>query len=96
MNFLNIKEQIKAKGYTYESFGNKVGMTKTSIARIASGNQTPSFETLGKLANALEIEVIDLFKSKKGFAEPTGYVEYLGVIHKITSMEDLKNLINKQ
>ncbi|WP_375587146.1 helix-turn-helix domain-containing protein [Flagellimonas aurea] len=96
MNFLNIKEQIKSNGYTYESFGAKVGMSKASIARIASGNQTPSFETLEKLANALDIEVIDLFKSKKGYEEPNGYVEYLGEVHKITSMEDLKNLIDKQ
>ena len=65
MDFLNIKEQIKNKGYTYETLGQKVGLTKTSIARIVSGSQTPSFEMLGKIASVLDVEVKDLFQSTK-------------------------------
>lgn len=54
-------EAIKQSGETYESIGQKVGLTKTSIARIASGDQTPSFEMLKKLADNLNCEIKDLF-----------------------------------
>ena len=65
MDFLNIKELLKEKGYTYETFGNEVGLTKTSIARITSGSQTPSFEMLYKIACTLDVDIKDLFHSTK-------------------------------
>ena len=70
MDFLNIKEQIKDKGFSYEGFGVEVGMSRGSINRIVSGAQTPSFEMLGKFADTLEIEVMDLFKPVKGNKSP--------------------------
>jgi len=63
LEFLRIKEAIKQNGDTYESLGQKVGLTKTSIARIASGDQTPNFEMLKKIAVSLNCEIKDLFIS---------------------------------
>jgi len=63
LEFLKIKEAIKKNGDTYESLGQKVGLTKTSIARIASGDQTPNFEMLKKIAENLNCEIKDLFDS---------------------------------
>lgn len=62
-DYLKIKEVIKQQGFTYESLGNAVGLTKTSIARIASGEQTPSFDTLKKMSEILNVEIGDFFKS---------------------------------
>jgi len=75
MDFLNIKEQIKKKGFTYEGFGLEVGMTRVSISRIISGSQTPSFEMLGKFADTLGIEVMDLFKPVKGDKSPKEIID---------------------
>ena len=61
LEFLRIKEVIKQSGETYETLGQKVGLTKTSIARIASGDQTPSFEMLKKIAETLNCGIQDLF-----------------------------------
>jgi len=61
LDFLRIKEAIRENGHTYESLGAAVGLTKTSIARIAAGEQTPSFEMLKKIADTLGIEISDLF-----------------------------------
>ncbi len=62
---VRIKEVIKEKDFTYESLGVAVGLTKTSIARIASGDQTPSFSTLKSMADALNVDIRDLFESTK-------------------------------
>lgn len=61
LDFLRIKEAIRENGHTYESLGAAVGLTKTSIARIAAGEQTPSFEMLKNIADTLGIEIQDLF-----------------------------------
>lgn len=85
MDFLNIKEQIKSKGYTYESFGKKIGLTKTSIARIVSGSQTPSFEMLGTIAKTLDVDIKDLFNSTKTQKEPKDEVQNI-----IDQLQNLK------
>ena len=93
MNFLNIKEQIKMKGFTYEGLGLEVGMSRGSINRIVSGSQTPSFEMLGKFADALDIEVMDLFKPVKGSKTPKEIIETIK--HAIEDLEELYDVIDK-
>lgn len=63
--FLRIKQAIKEQGYTYESLGDAVGLSKTSIARIAAGDQTPSFDTLKMISDTLNVDIKDLFVSTK-------------------------------
>jgi len=87
MDFLNIKEQIKSKGFTYVSFGVEVGLSKTSINRIVSGSQTPSFQMLGKFADTLDIEVMDLFKPVKGNKSPEDIIKTIK-----NSIEDLEGV----
>ena len=64
-DILRLKELVKLKGFTYEKLGNKVGLTKTSIARIASGDQTPSFNTLKEIADTLDVDIRELFHPTK-------------------------------
>ena len=59
---LIIKEIIKEKGYSVTSLADKIGMTQVSLSRIINGN--PTVETLEKIANALDVEVRDLFSGK--------------------------------
>ena len=87
MDFLNIKEQIKDKGFTYEGFGLEVGLSRASINRIVSGSQTPSFEMLGKFADTLGIEVMDLFKPVKGDKSPKEIIKTIK-----NAIEDLEEL----
>lgn len=90
---IRVKEILKEKGKTQIDLAEKLGMSPVGLSKLINGN--PTLETLQKLANALDVEVKDLFTSSEGSSEPSGFIEYLGVIHKITSMEDLKNLIDK-
>lgn len=92
MNFLNIKEMIKSKGFTYESLGKEVGLTKTSISRIANGDQTPNFDMLYKIANTLDVDIRDLFKPTKD-KKMVGVVIFNEKEYFIRDVQDLENLL---
>ncbi|GAB5400154.1 MAG: hypothetical protein Aureis2KO_17390 [Aureisphaera sp.] len=93
MEYLNIKECIKNKGIGYKELGEIVGLTKTSIARIAAGKQTPNFVTLAKIANALDVEVKELFKSTEEHKRINGFIEFDGNIYPVKNITDLNKLI---
>lgn len=60
---LKIKEVIKKKGYTVTSLANKIGMAQVSLSRIINGN--PTVDTLSKIANALDVDIRELFNPTK-------------------------------
>ena len=92
MDFLNIKKMIKSKGFTYESLGKEVGLTKTSIARIANGDQTPNFDMLYKIANTLDVDIRDLFKPTKD-KKMVGVVLFNDKEYFIRDVQDLQSLL---
>lgn len=91
---IRVKEILKERGETQIELAEKLGMSPVGLSKLINGN--PTLETMQKLADALEVEVRDLFAIKEGTSAPSGFIEYNGVIRKITSMEDLKDLIDKQ
>lgn len=70
---LVIKEVIKDKGHTVTSLAEKIGITQVSLSRIINGN--PTVETLEKIANALDVDIKDLFHSTKDEAFETLYIK---------------------
>lgn len=56
-----IKELIKEKGYTQEEFAKIVGTTRVGLGKNLV---CPSGTTLEKIADALGVEMWELFKSK--------------------------------
>ena len=58
-----IKELIKEKGYTQEQFAQKMGVSRMSLVKTLSGN--PSYETFQRIAEALGVEMWELFASKE-------------------------------
>lgn len=60
---LRIKEICKEKGITLNALAEKIGVSQPSISGIATGKQKPSFDTLEKLSEALDVPVTDLFES---------------------------------
>ena len=58
-----IKNLIKEKGFTQEQLAQKMGVTRMSLVKTLSGN--PSYETLQRIAEALEVEMWELFASKE-------------------------------
>ena len=65
MLHLRIKEICKEQGITLNTLAERIGVTQPSISGLATGKLKPSFDTLEKLANALNVEVAELFTSSK-------------------------------
>ena len=58
-----IKNLIKENGFTQEQFAQKMGVTRMSLVKTLSGN--PSYETLQRIAEALGVEMWELFASRE-------------------------------
>lgn len=65
MAHLRIKELCKQRGITLNALAEKIGISQPSISGIATGKQKPSFDTLEKLADALEVGIGELFQPKE-------------------------------
>lgn len=57
-----IKRLRKQKGYTQEKLAEKTGLSKMSIRRYETGERQPKVEQLFKIANALEVPIIELLE----------------------------------
>lgn len=58
---LRIKELCKEQGITLNQLAEKIGVSQPSISGIATGKQKPSFDTLEKLSEALNVDAAELF-----------------------------------
>lgn len=62
---LRIKEIMEEKGLTSVSVAAAIGVHKVSFSNIINGKINPSVETLERIAEALEVEMWELFASKE-------------------------------
>lgn len=52
-----IQQKRVQKGWTQEELGEKVGISRNTIARIENARFSPNFESLYKIVSALESEL---------------------------------------
>ncbi|MFM1998680.1 MAG: hypothetical protein RL204_627 [Bacteroidota bacterium] len=62
---LRLKELMKEKGTSRTELREKVGLTETSISNISSGLHLPSIEHLLKIAEALDVDIREMFNPTK-------------------------------
>jgi transcriptional regulator with XRE-family HTH domain len=60
---LRIKEILKEKGQTQKDLAQRMGVAEISLSRSINGN--PNLDTLQKIADALEVEISELFTPKE-------------------------------
>ena len=60
---MRIKEVCKEKGITVSQLAEKMGIKQESLSRAINGN--PTLETLERIANALEVDITELFEQPK-------------------------------
>jgi len=82
----------KAKGWTQEQLGSKADISYKFIGEIERGQQNPSFDTLVKIADALEIELFDLFRFEQSITNRKDIEARLTKIIKEISDEDLRQV----
>ncbi|AXG72373.1 helix-turn-helix protein [Kordia sp. SMS9] len=89
---LRVKEVAKSKNISLEQLANILQINRVTLSRTINGN--PTVETLTKIANALDVEINELFSSSKGNTKLHGYVEYKNEVYRINSKKDLENLLD--
>lgn len=52
----------RSRDQTQEQLAERIGRSVNFISLLEKGNTSPSFDTLEKLAQALDIEVMEFFK----------------------------------
>ena len=88
---LRITEHCKMQGITLQELADKMGVARSTANTLSKGN--PTIETLSKIADALGVEVTDLFE--KSSDEVIGVVRIGDSTHVINSKEDIKKLAEK-
>ncbi|MCD7779728.1 MAG: helix-turn-helix domain-containing protein [Candidatus Gastranaerophilales bacterium] len=83
---MRVKELRKSKNLTQEQLAEKIGMDTQNLCKMENGNHFPQFKNLCKIAEALDVEIKDLFD----FAH---FTEREKIINEITNF--LKNAENK-
>ena len=63
MSKFRVLELCRQKGMTQKELAEKIGMTPVGLAKAANGN--PTFETLEKIAEGLNVSVSELFSAPK-------------------------------
>ena len=88
---LRIKDICKQKGLLQKELAEKVGVTDIALRASLKGN--PTVGTFEKVANALNVEVWELFTESPGESEISGFIKAKGVIYEIKSRQDIENLL---
>jgi len=68
-----IKELIKEKGYTQAEFAEKLQISRVGLSQLINGK--PSYPTLEKIADALNVPMWQLFTSPKEVQQRKGEEE---------------------
>ena len=58
----NLRAARKERGYSQESFAHVVDLDRTYIGGIERGERNPGLKTIVRIADALEIDVVELFR----------------------------------
>jgi transcriptional regulator with XRE-family HTH domain len=94
MGIFRIKEVLKEKNITATALADRLGVSNNTITRVANDTAKPSMDLLLKMAEALDVDIRELFTPTKGGELLNGFVEYNGEIFRITSKESLEQLLS--
>ena len=61
---VRVRELREALTLSQEAFAHKAGLDRTYVSGVQRGRRNPTLDVLYRLADALEVEVRDLFPGK--------------------------------
>lgn len=85
-----VKELVKQSGMTLGSFAESLGYSRQNLTKTLSNN--PTIGTLERIANALNVEILELFAPKEDFI---AFVRQNGETHTFTGKRSLKEFADK-
>lgn len=88
---LRLREILKERKMTIAQFSELSGITQANISNYMQGRISPTLDTLSKIADALHIEVTELFKKKNDVVFMAKYDDKIIEIKKDDIIEMIKN-----
>ena len=82
-------------GITLKELAEKMNVKPEAVTRAIANGSNPTLSTLTKIANALDVEITELFDTPKEDMIINGFIQVNDQIHKISSYNELKNLYNE-
>ena len=86
-NNFRIPELMRKAGLSQKDLAEKAGLTPVGISKLLSENGNPSYDTLSKIAEALDVPVSELFAPSSNF---TALVRDSGKLYSFDNKEDLR------
>ena len=63
-----VREAREHRGITQSELAKRIGSTQPAIARLEAGGITPSFDTLRRIAVALDLELVVELRARRAAA----------------------------
>ena len=92
---LCVKEICKKRGWTLKQLAEKMGVAPETLTRAVSENANPTLATLKNIANALEMEIGELFASSNTANQISGHIEVNGEVFSIKSFNDFERVYER-
>ena len=87
-----IKELCQERGITQKELAEKMGISDISLNKTLRGDY-PQLQSLERIANALDVDISELFVRNTPDSEVNGYVKVKGTLYEVHSFEDLRKLL---
>lgn len=89
---LRVKEICKQRGVTSKELALRMDVTPEALSRMLSDAGNPTLSKLKGIAEALDMQVYELFDDFKKEVNVQGFLEIDKEMHRIRSFNDLKTL----
>lgn len=70
----NIQQSRKERQMTLQELADRAGLTKGYLSKIERSEKAPPYSTLSKIADALGVEITDIFRQETGHARDRSIV----------------------
>lgn len=92
MGDLRLKEILEEKNMTLTDLAEKTGIEKGNLSAISNNKKNPTMETLKKIADALGINLVELFSPIEK-TRLIGIVKLDGIYRDLRTVEDVRKLL---
>lgn len=92
MSDLRLKEILEEKNMTLTDLSEKTGIEKGNLSAISNNKKNPTMETLKKIADALEINLVELFSPVEK-TDILGIIRVKDIYHEVKSIEEIEKLV---
>lgn len=90
---MNIKETIKAKGFSMVAVAREMGITRETLYANISNN--PTYRTMRKVADVIGCDIKDFFEDESPSDDFAAYVRCKGIHYTADNLEEFNKIVEE-